>query len=229
MANSVTTIIGLRAEPDGIGGTITCPTAMRPAPGQYLTANSLDPAEPLPMILYPTGFKSNQLKIAAPLPAHWRIGTELRLRGPLGNGFHMPSTARRVAIAGLNNSLARMLPLIEQALKQDASVAVYAQAAPRELPAEVEILPVDLLPEAPQWADFLAFEISRSKLPGLRACLGLAPHQRLACSAQVMVISVMPCSGLAECGVCAVPTRSGWSLACSDGPVYEFGELDLSG
>ena len=32
--------------------------------------------------------------------------------------------------------------------------------------------------------------------------------------------------GQGECGVCAVRTRSGWSLACKDGPVYDLAELE---
>jgi hypothetical protein len=33
----------------------------------------------------------------------------------------------------------------------------------------------------------------------------------------------MPCAGLAECGVCAVPAADkGYLLACEDGPVFEI-------
>jgi hypothetical protein len=35
----------------------------------------------------------------------------------------------------------------------------------------------------------------------------------------------MPCGGLAECGVCALPAHRGWKLLCKDGPVLELGEL----
>jgi NAD(P)H-flavin reductase len=39
-------------------------------------------------------------------------------------------------------------------------------------------------------------------------------------------MAAMPCSGLADCGVCAVPARRGYKLACKDGPVFDLDELD---
>ena len=65
-----------------------------------------------------------------------------------------------------------------------------------------------------------------SELPGVRKWLGLNPFQRLACPAQLLIRTAMPCSGLGECGVCAVATRVGWALACSDGPVFDFNTLE---
>lgn len=229
MAHGTATITELRLEPDGIGGKITCPAALRPDPGQYLAASSPESAEALPVILYPTGFARGELSISGPLPAAWKIGMKLHLRGPLGKGFHMPVVARRVALACLKRSPARLLPLAYQALAQGAAVTIYAEKLPPELPPEIEILPIDLLPEAPEWADFLALEVDQADLPDLRRRLGLTPHQRLSCLAQVLIVTSISCAGLADCGICAVLTRAGWSLACEQGPVYEFNQLELSG
>ena len=85
----------------------------------------------------------------------------------------------------------------------NASVVVYTQSAPTGLPADVEVLPLDLLPD-------------------LRSRMGLRPYVRLACPAQVLVTTPMACTGLADCGVCAVMTKDGWALTCSDGPVFDF-------
>jgi NAD(P)H-flavin reductase len=41
-----------------------------------------------------------------------------------------------------------------------------------------------------------------------------------------LILAPMPCAGLAECGACAVPARSGWKLACLDGPVFDLRALD---
>jgi len=30
----------------------------------------------------------------------------------------------------------------------------------------------------------------------------------------------------ADCGICAVPLKSDWKLACKDGPVFDWQELD---
>lgn len=226
MASGTATIIELRLAHGGQSGTITCPAALLPAPGQYLAASSPDPTSALPAVLFPSHIRSREIDIAAPLPPSWKIGQELTLRGPLGKGFHMLQTARRVALTSPEGAPDRLLPLAYQALAQNAAVTIYAQDAPAGLPPEVEILPLDLLPEASAWADFLALDISLAGLPRLRSWLGLAPHQRLACPAQVLAIAPMPCCGLAECGACAVRTRDGWALACSDGPVFDFNSLE---
>jgi len=226
MATGTGVLTELRLEPSGLSGKITCLPALRPAPGQYLAASSPDPNEPLPANLFPGRLETDGMRVAAPLPAGWTAGMKLSLRGPLGNGFHMPVTARRVALAGLDSGADRLMPLALQALSQQAAVALYAAQAPARLPDEVEVLPLDLLPEALQWADFLALDVPRPGLADLRARLALGPFQRPGCLIQVLVATAMPCGGLAECGVCALPGRGGWLLACSDGPVFDFNQIE---
>lgn len=226
MAMGIGTIIELRLEPDGLSAQIACPSNLHPAPGQYLAASSPSSTDPLPVVLYPIGKTGDDLMVAAPLAADWHAGMNLSLRGPLGRGFNMPVSARRVALTAFDKPPSRLLPLADQALRQGASVAVYAGRTPAGLPPEVEVLPVDLLPEAPTWADFMALDVDAASLPGLRSLLGLKPYQRPPCTIQALIAAPMPCTGLAECGVCAVATRSGWMLACSDGPVFDFNELE---
>jgi NAD(P)H-flavin reductase len=218
-------VIEIRLDSEGLSGLIACPPNLRPAPGQYLVASSADPYEPLPVVLFPAGYEQGDLRVAAPLPGDWTAGMELRLRGPLGNGFRVPGTVRRLALYCLDGSPARLLPLAAQALTQRAAVTVYARSAVAGLPPEVEVLPVDLLPEAPAWADFLALDVPLDHLPEVRERLGLNPFQRLACPAQVLIRAAMPCSGLGGCGVCAVATPRGWALACEDGPVFDFNQI----
>lgn len=225
MANGTGTIIELRLDADGPGARITCPPALRPAPGQYLVASSPDPGEALPVTLFPSRIAAGELDLAPPVPRLWQTGMTLALRGPLGQGFRMPATTRRAALAALDGHPARLLPLAYAALDLRAAVTIFAAAAPAGLPAEVEVLPLDLLPEAAGWADFLALETRPETLPELRGRLGLKPFQQPACTVQVLISTAMPCAGLAECGVCAVPARHGWAAACSDGPVFDFQQL----
>jgi hypothetical protein len=150
----------------------------------------------------------------------------LHLRGPLGSGFHLPVSARRVALSAFDAPPQRLLPVAWQALAQHAAVAVYTRSNPPGLPPEVEVLPLDLLPEATGWADFLALDMPVSDLPDLRTRLGLTPFARPPALVQVLVMASMPCTGLGECGVCAVHTRNGWKMACSDGPVFDFQQID---
>jgi dihydroorotate dehydrogenase electron transfer subunit len=85
------------------------------------------------------------------------------------------------------------------------------------------------LPELLNWADFIAIDLPLATLPDLRSRLGLNAgvdrHLHLHCPAQALVLSPMPCGGLAECGVCAVPSPRGWKLACDDGPVFNLHEI----
>lgn len=226
MASGTGTILEVRLETNGLSSVIACPAVLRPAPGQYLAASSPESSEAFPTILFPSRIGSQEIGIAAPIPAHWKVGMQVDLRGPLGKGFHMPLTARRIALSCPEGAPDRLLPLAYLALAQNAAVAIYASAVPAGLPPEVEILPLDLLPEAPGWADYMAVDVSLPSLPLLRSWLGLAPYQRLGCPTQVLLSTPMPCCGLAECGVCAVPTRGKWALACSDGPVFDFSQLE---
>jgi hypothetical protein len=226
MATGIGTIIELRLEADGLSGRITCPPGLRLAPGQYMAASSADLVDPLPVVVFPQRIEDGEMMLAAPLPEQWTTGMQLSLRGPLGNGFRMPQNAQRVALAGLEGSTARLLPLADLALKQGAAVVVYTESIPAGLPPDVEILSLDLLPEAHIWADFLAIDVSLAVLPTLRQRMELKPFQSPDSQTQIMVWTHMPCTGLAECGICAVAVQKGWALVCSDGPVFDFNQLE---
>jgi hypothetical protein len=226
MATGNGSIVEVWLEAGEMGGRITCPPSIRLAPGQYLVAGSASPGDPLPTALFPQRIRHGELEIAPPLPPEWSAGMTVSLRGPLGNSFHMPQSALRVALAGMEGSAARLMPLAEQALAQGAAVVIYADAIPAGLPPEVEFLSPDQLPEAHTWADYLAIEVSLAGLPYMRQRLGLKPFQKPASQTEVLLWTALPCTGLAECGICAVPVKRGWALVCSDGPVFEFNQLD---
>lgn len=227
MPTAHATLLETRLEEGSAGGRISCPSALQPAPGQYLAANSAALVEALPIILYPASLPGPTLGIAPPLPTHWKAGTELVLRGPFGNGFKLPSNARRVALAPFQSSAALLAPLAVLALRHGAAVTLFCAIPPVGLPPEVEILPLDLLPEASGWADYLAAAFPRDQLSSFRRQAALRPHQPMAYPAQALVLTPMPCTGLGECGACAVATRHSWKLACSDGPVFNIETLEV--
>jgi hypothetical protein len=169
----------------------------------------------------------SSLQAAPRLPAAWKVGDRLTLRGPCGKGFRFPSGARRTALAALDGNPYRLEGLLHQALIRRAEVTLYCDFIPADLPVAVEILPLDLLPEALRWADFLAIETGLAGLSGLPARLHLPAGRTNPCSTQVLVAADMPCGGAAECGVCAVRTHKGWRLACLDGPVFDYNYLDV--
>ena len=211
---------------DQAAAWIACPAGAIPDPGQYLLAWSpADGEAALGAALF-LGQKTEQAFLAAPpIPRSWEPGTALSLRGPLGQGFHLPPTTRRLALAAVGASAARLLPLIPPFLAQDTAVTLFTGARLPALPAELEVYPLQELPGAIAWADFLALDLPLESLPQLRPILGLSPGERLACPAQALVVTGMPCAGLAECGACAVPGRRNWKLACKDGPVFDLNEM----
>lgn len=227
-------LVELYLESGHTGGRLLCPQNLIPKPGQYLLAHDLASTAPLPAPVFNAGSTPGGFRIAPPIPQTWQPGNSLLLRGPLGCGFALPLSARRVALVSLGETSARLKPLLVAALDQDASVALVSDLDLPDLPNEVEIRPLTALREITQWTDYMALDVPREALPGLRQMLGLGEQAKVrfarpepwrAGGAQVLVVTPMPCGGIAECGVCAVTVRHGWKLACKDGPVFDLKAL----
>jgi dihydroorotate dehydrogenase electron transfer subunit len=224
MPNMSAEIIEIRMEAgEKLSGRIALSQAVRIEPGQYLLAHPAQALDTMPHPLFICGGSERELALAAPLPLSWTVGTHLSIRGPLGSGFHLPPGARKTALAALDGCPQRLLPLVQRTLAQGGDVALYCSSdLPDHLPLAVEVLPLNQLAQALNWADYLALDVPLEMLPELPARLGLADGKRSPCPAEVLVVAPMPCGGVAECGVCAVHTNQGWRLACKDGPVFDL-------
>ncbi|RJP48681.1 MAG: hypothetical protein C4583_13960 [Anaerolineaceae bacterium] len=196
---------------------ISCPPTLVPAPGQYLLAHDPASDDPLAVPVFSAGLSADGFLAASPLPAAWIPGTSIHLRGPLGRGFALPAAARRVALAAWDVSSAYLLGMVTLALKQDAAISLICDEPPENLPADVEIRPLVALEETCQWADYLALAVTRE---GWRERVGNSDALNVPREAQVLIVTPMPCGGLAECGVCSVEVKKGMFLACEDGPVF---------
>jgi len=129
-------------------------------------------------------------------------------------------------LVALGETSARMKPILNAALERGASIVMVSDLDLPDLSPEVELQPVSALADVAQWADYLAVDIPRESLPGLREKLGFAgPGSWRTGEAQVLVVSPMPCGGMGDCAVCAVTTRHKWKMACKDGPVFKLNEL----
>jgi NAD(P)H-flavin reductase len=203
---------------------IACPPNLVPAPGQYLLVGHASDS-PLPVPVYYTDSAADGF-IAAPLVKDsWNPGQELYLRGPLGRGFELPIFARRVALVAFDAPPVRLRGLIKPTLRQDAAVVLVSDYPSERLPEEVEVQPLSALAEVIDWADYVALDVARENLHRLGESLGELKHLPATHDAQVLVRTAMPCGAVAECGVCAVSLKSGWKLACKDGPVLDWREL----
>ena len=204
---------------------IACPPTLIPAPGQYLLAHNLASDDPLAVPVFLAGDSPEGFLAAPPLPRTWYPGMTLSLRGPLGRGFTLPASARRVALAAIDVSPAYLLALIQPALALGAAVALVCDSPPDDLPADVEIHSLAAFGEVSRWADYLALAAPRASLPELRARLGRGNPPKFPTVAQVLIVAPMPCGSLADCGVCSVDGRGGVRLACKDGPVFDLTDL----
>ncbi|MEK6256164.1 MAG: hypothetical protein N2C13_02460 [Chloroflexota bacterium] len=221
---------------DQLGNTsivFDCPTANLPNPGQYMQAYSQtaaysDADSILPITLFPDQYSNSdkpgftRISACGPLPSAWLPGKLLQIRTPLGHGFTMPDNLNRLILVSVTSSPSRLLPLIPHA-KQ---IALFTDHPTLDLPEEVEISPLSELPPALSWPDFMAIDCPIENLHQLENLLPQELSQP-PCPTQVLVHSQMPCSGLADCGVCALPAKRGYKLACKDGPVFEWRELNI--
>jgi hypothetical protein len=199
---------------------IDCAPELVPAPGQYLLAYASASDAPLavPVFLYestPNGFH-----FAPPLHPFWTLGTRVDLRGPLGHGFVFPSSARKVALIAFDDSPALLRGLMSLALGQDSEIVLVCNAPVQNLPEIVEIQPLAVFKDVCKWADFIALDVSRENLNGVKEIFVGLEQVPAAREAQILIRTSMPCGGLAECGVCAVTVRHDWRMACKDGPVF---------
>ena len=201
---------------------ISCHEGLIPGPGQYLLAShGSDSILPVPIFhtdSAPQGF-------IGPAYNGWKPGDLLALRGPLGRGFFLPTSARKVGLIAFDSPPSRLKGLIPPALRQNASVVMLCDSNSDHLPDVVEVQPVSAMKEIFQWADYIALDVDRANLGALREILQGAGTRAAIPRTQVLVRTSMPCGGLAECGVCAVTTRSDWKLACKEGPVFDLGEI----
>jgi NAD(P)H-flavin reductase len=203
---------------------VSCPPNLVPSPGQYLLVGDGSDA-PLPFPLFYTDSAHQGFIASAPVSASWNPGLELSLRGPLGRGFTLPSSARKIGLIAFDASAARPKGLVQPALRQNAAVVLVCTSIPENLPDDVEVQPMSALRDVVEWADYVACDITRKSLPQMRGRLMELNQIVVGKEAQILIHTPVPCGGVAECAVCAVTLNSGWKLACKDGPVFDWNEL----
>ena len=205
---------------------ISCPPELIPAPGQYVLAHAHGSDSPLPVPLF-SSLSSLQsgFRFAPPVPALWQPGQLLYLRGPIGHGFNLSASSRKIALIAFDDAPARLLGLIAQALKQNAEVVLVSNSQVDDLPEIVEVQPLKGLSDALRWADYAAMDVSREGLPQLKEMLAGKDQLTAKVEAQVLVRAPMPCGALADCGVCALSIEHDWKMICKDGPVFRLKEI----
>lgn len=199
------------------------------AAGQLWLGVSDPLIELLPSALYPAMDEDGQWYLAGSIPSGWQPGVSLNLRGPIGRGFSLPRRIRRVACVSLDERIYYLLPVMRQAFLQAAEVVYCGPPTPLRLPPWVEMFTLEQWQEWWEWAEYIAVQGSLLAVGTFFNRLAekfLLDSRRV--PIEVLIHSQIPCGGMAECGVCAVPTRRKWLLICRNGAVFDAYQLDWS-
>jgi dihydroorotate dehydrogenase electron transfer subunit len=175
-----------------------------------------------------------------------RPGDAVDLIGPMGRGFEILGAARRLLLLADTPHLPALLPLTNPDEKSERATALLLTAATAAdlypiqlLPPTLEVYvttadgsagchgsPLNLLPELIRWADV----ICAAAEPAVYAeTARIVRDERIRPGrnfAQVLVAPPIVC-GVGACRGCAVETRRGIRLACTDGPVFDLLDLHL--
>jgi dihydroorotate dehydrogenase electron transfer subunit len=179
---------------------------------------------------------------------------ELDCIGPLGRGFRLAAPTNNLLLLaqstgfGANdgqNGVSFLLTLIDQALEAGNNVLLVHEAPtatqlfpPAGLPPNVEVrlatldgsrghagTALDLLPRLAQWADQVC---AVGHPEWYRDLVSVLREHRIHLSKEwawgLIAPEVMPC-GMGVCGGCALDTKRGYRLACTDGPVFDLTEI----
>ncbi len=169
---------------------------------------------------------------------------------PVGNGFALDASTRRLLLIGDEGYLAPLIALAHEATQRQIAVTLSAvqtaDGRPQTaavggqpsadslfewlgtlLPLDVEFqlasdIPNDLL----RWPDQICAAGSLAMYAQLRERITQVMPVVPSGFAQVIVAPPMAC-GFGACLACAVETTHGMRLACVDGPVFDLTELVL--
>jgi dihydroorotate dehydrogenase electron transfer subunit len=208
-------------------GVFDLPEKHWPKPGQYLPCQRLSASSDILVTNLFSILGGKGTPTLAPIPTDWYPGDEFQFLPPQGNGFQLPSSARRIGLLPVGVSPLRLLTLVKPALAQDASLALFLDTDQRSvfldnISSQIEIVPQSSLTDNVDWLDYLAVDIRLEDLDSLAQYL---TRSNISFDGQVLIRTMMPCRGLGTCGVCAVKTKSGWKMICKDGPIFDLTEV----
>ncbi len=175
--------------------------------------------------------------------AQRRKGDMLDVLGPLGNGFFIPDSSKRLLLAAGGIGIAPFIFLAQAAINSGKSVRLLLGARTKDCLYPLRLLPqkmetfittedssagdkgklTDILPEHVDWAD------------RIYACGPLAMYKAMAKRKEVwrirgkiqLSLEVRLGCGIGACLGCSIKTKMGMKKICSDGPVFNLDEVAL--
>ncbi len=173
----------------------------------------------------------------------YTVGDSLDVLAPVGHGFRLDASTRRLLLVGEEPDLAPLIALAHAATRKQVAVTLLIRAgsdAPAgllslqrafgsllPLAVEYQVMPhLDLGADLLRWCDQLCAAASNQTYVYLKECIARASVVRAADFAQVVVTPPMAC-GFGACLGCAVETTRHMRLGCVDGPVFDLMQLVL--
>lgn len=194
-------------------------------PGQFMAVRG--ERDILPTLLFPVSMQGDVFATASGETCGWQPGELLNIRFPLGKGFSIHSSARRLLMVSGTSHPHRLLPAAGKILRERGETALFTNFLPESISPEIELLSREELADAFRWADCIIGDAEINSLRDWKEMITTGNSASQKKVIQILVDTPMACLGAAECGVCAIKTHRGWKHACSDGPVFSLEELDL--
>jgi dihydroorotate dehydrogenase electron transfer subunit len=172
-----------------------------------------------------------------------RKGEKLNILGPLGNGFSIRPTSKKLLLVAGGIGIAPLTFLAQQALTQEKSVALLLGAHAKDelypqklLPSEIETIittedgsygekgkVTDILSRYVNWADQI---YACGPLAMYKTIAGERQQWRNKKPVQVSLEVRLGC-GIGACFGCSIRTKYGMKQVCRNGPVFNLDEVIL--
>jgi hypothetical protein len=222
MGRFLSQVHSLTSEPDGTPKLrLSLAPELTLTAGQALLGVRIGDHAPYRHKLYPIKVEGDEwVSHTIPDPA-WIPGDTIDILGPIGNGFTPPRKLKRWLLLCYTQQATVFGPLISTGLHAGKELSLWPREESVLLPPQVEVLSA---PEAAfEWAEFIAVVCGLENLSEMIE--QLKPFQRNGSkTVQVLLDLALPC-GFGGCGACAYPTKSGVSLACLVGPIFDMDQL----
>ena len=199
-----------------------------PLPGQFMLARLWTTIYPyMNTVVFPTTIESNnftiEIKNEDPRYHNLSPGSQVGLTGPWGQPVPLNKTTRNLLLVA-NKSPNKLLPFAQLALTcgMDVTFLISCVYPLESLDPRIEVHTGELKPLLEKYFDW-AEQILMDFKPGTIIHKLLYP---ISSNIHVLCHLMMPC-GAGACHGCTVYTKSGWKLACKQGPFFKLSELKL--
>lgn len=221
-------------------------SAAKPTPGQFVEV-AVEKAHVLlnrPFSIFYASEESLELLIkplgrASEAIERYKPGDTIRVIGPLGNGFPVPTENERILMIGGGIGIAPMRYYAQQAISAGAEVEILfgnqTKADGKLVEQLAQLCPVHICTDDGT-EGHKGFVTSHPALteknwdriavcgptPMMKAVAKVARERALECL--VSLENTMAC-GLGACLCCVEPTTAGNKCVCTEGPVFNINEL----